>query len=154
MIGSYPLHLGEHIKGFLQLLLSRSCRFSSSLSRYSAGPCRCGPSPNCNRVIGRRTPSWKWEILLSTSHHLHMFLIWFSLRTPSDVDPDTTWPPDGVSALQDDPSEQREVEGIHLQPLVRVLVLGTPGAIIQVAVFDAWLKTCVTQRGFQLRGHH
>lgn len=63
-----------------------------------------------------------------------------------DLNPDTTEPPDGVPALQDDSSEQGEVDGVHLQPLVLVPIQGTPGSIVHVPVLNARLKT--GERGF------
>lgn len=42
--------------------------------------------------------------------------------------------------MQDDSGEQGEVEGVHLQPLVLVLVPCTPGSIVQIAIVNARLK--------------
>lgn len=55
-------------------------------------------------------------------------------------DTDSTWPPDGAPSLQDNSGEQGEVQGVHFKPLVLVLVVCTPGSIIQVSIFNARLK--------------
>lgn len=55
-------------------------------------------------------------------------------------DPGTTLPPDRVPALQDDTGEECAVEGVHLQPLLLVLILGAPCAVVHVAIRYAWLK--------------
>lgn len=85
---------------------------------------------------------------ISISFALTEWNRFYSSKNFPDFNPDTTWPPDGVSALQDDSSEEGEVDGVHLEPLVPVLIHGTPGSIVHIPVFNARLKTQVTQEGF------
>lgn len=64
-----------------------------------------------------------------------------------DFKVDTTKPPDGVPALQDDSGEAGEVDGVHLQPLVPVPVHGAPSPVVHVPVFNARLKRQVAEKG-------
>lgn len=116
-------------KTFLLLLQCRSCRVSRSRNHCSAGLCRWWPNPSYDgdHQSGEISASTEWNRF-------------YSSKNSPDFNPDTTWPPDGVSALQDDSSEQGEVDGVHLEPLVPVPIQGTPGAIVNIPVFNARLK--------------
>lgn len=122
-------------KTFLLPLQCRSCRVSRSRNHCSAGLCRRWPNPSYDKEISVSFTSTEWNRFHSS-------------KNSPDLNPDTTWPPDGVSALQDDSSEQGEVDGVHLEPLVPILIQGTPSSVVHIPVFNARLKTQVTQEGF------
>ncbi len=54
---------------------------------------------------------------------------------------DTHWPPDRVSALEDDSSKECRSESIQLQPLFLILHPGTPRSVIPIIILQTRLHT-------------